>query len=240
MSTDGLTIEQEGAVVRVTIDAGTGNLFTPAMTASLTTLLRTPPEGAHVLRLTASGAEFCMGRAPFRSEPGALREDVGAIVGLVDAFKSTSLVTVAEVQGDAAGFGVGLVALSDVAIAAPAAHLSFPEVDAGFAPALVLTWLADVVGRRQAFWLASTGVRVPARDARDLGLLTGVADGPGDLSAAVSSAVELLCSKPARVHADVKELIRLYAAVPAAARGGVALDRLAFGALRRALAGAAH
>lgn len=240
MTNDGLTIEQDGEVVRVVIDAGAGNLFTPAMTTRLTELLLDPPDGAHVVRMTASGPEFCMGRAPFRSEPEALREDVGAIVDLVDAFKTTSLVTLAEVQGDAAGFGVGLVALSDVAVAGPRVHLSFPEVDAGFAPALVLTWLGDVVGRRQAFWLAATGVRVPAHEARDLGLLTGVVDSDGDLSPTVTSAVELLCSKPARVHVDVKELLRLYAAVPTGARGAVAVDRLAFGALRRTLAGAAR
>lgn len=239
-SSDGLTIEQTGAVVHVRIDAGEGNLFTPAMTTRLTALLRTPPADAHVVHLSAEGSQFCVGRAPFRSEPGELHEDVAAIVALVDALGSTSLVTVAEVQGDAAGFGVGLVALSDVAVAAPDAHLSFPEVDAGFAPALVLTWLGDVVGRRRAFWLAATGVRIPAREACEMGLLTHVVESASDLSSATLSAVELLCSKPPRVHADVKELLRLYAAVPESTRAPIALDRLGFGALRRSLAGAAH
>lgn len=240
MSSDGLTIEQAGAVVRARIDAGEGNLFTPAMTKRLTGFLRTPPAGAHVLHLSAAGPQFCMGRAPFRSDAGELREDVTAIVDLVEALGRTSLVTVAEVQGDAAGFGVGLVALSDVAVAAPAAHLSFPEVDAGFAPALVLTWLGDLVGRRRAFWLAATGIRVPAGEAREMGLLTNVVDDASELPSATLSAIELLCSKPPRVHADIKELLRLYAAVPESTRAPISLDRLAFGALRRSLAGASH
>jgi len=237
---DGLTIERAGAVVSARIDAGEGNLFTPAMTLRLTELLHTPPPDAHVLHLSAAGPQFCMGRAAFRSDPGELREDVAAIVDLVDALGRTRLVTVAEVQGDAAGFGVGLVALSDVAVAAPAAHLSFPEVDAGFAPALVLTWLGDLVGRRRAFWLTATGIRVPARDACDMGLLTMVVDDASELSSATLAAIDLLCSKPPRVHADIKELLRLYAAVPESTRAAISLDRLAFGALRRSLAGAAH
>lgn len=232
----GLAIDQDGSVVRARVDAGPGNLFTPEMTRSLTALLRTPPEGAHVVCLSAAGPEFCMGRAPFREGAGPLREDVAALAELVDALKHASVVTVAEVQGDAAGFGVGLVALSDVAVAAPDVHLSFPEVDAGFAPALVLSWLGQLVGSRQAFWLAATGIRLPAREARSIGLLTHVVDDATLLPAAVSSIVELLCSKPPPVHAQIKELARLYASVPEKQRAAIASDRLAFGALQRSLA----
>jgi enoyl-CoA hydratase/carnithine racemase len=240
LSNGALTIEHAGAVVRVHVDAGPGNLFSPEMTRRLAALLRTPPEGAHVVHLSADGPEFCMGRAPFRPGAGPLKDDVDALVELVDAMQRSSVVTVAEVQGDAAGFGVGLVALCDVAVAVPAVHLSFPEVDAGFAPALVLAWLGELVGPRKAFWLAATGVRVSAGEARELGLLTDVVDDPADLSAAVSSIVDLLCSKPPGVHAQIKELIRLYAAVPQETRGSIASDRLAFGALRRSLAEAAR
>lgn len=240
MSDAGLTLERAGEVVRAHVDAGPGNLFTPEMTRTLATLVRQPPEGVHVVHLSAAGPEFCMGRAPFRSGAGPLREDVEALVALVEAMQRSSVVTVAEVHGDAAGFGVGLVALCDVAVAVPAAHLSFPEVDAGFAPALVLAWLGELIGRRKAFWLAATGTRVPAREARELGLLTDVVDDPAELPGAVSSIVDLLCSKPALVHAQIKELIRLYAAVPEVTRGSIALDRLAFGALTRSLGEAAH
>jgi enoyl-CoA hydratase/carnithine racemase len=235
MSVDGLTIEQTGAVVRAHVDAGPGNLFTPAMTRALTDVLRSPPDGAHVLHLSAAGPEFCMGRAPFRRGAGPLREDVDGLVDVVGALELSRLVTVAEVQGDAAGFGVGLVALSDVAVAAPDVHLSFPEVDEGFAPALVLAWLGRVVGRRQAFWLAATGIRLPAREARALDLLTHVVEDPAALREQTDAIVGLLCSKPPAVHAQIKDMLRLYASVPEGARGAIAGDRLSFGALRRSL-----
>jgi enoyl-CoA hydratase/carnithine racemase len=236
----GLTVELDGAVARVWVDAGPGNLFTPEMTRRLSAILRTPPEGVHLVHLAAAGPEFCMGRAPFRAGAGPLREDVDALVELVEAMQRTPAVTVAEVQGDAAGFGVGLVALSDVAVAAPDVALSFPEVDAGFAPALVLAWLGDVVGKRMAFWLAATGVHVSAEEACQLGLITHVAQEAAGLSEYTASIVELLCSKPARVHAQIKELVRIYASVPEERRGAIATDRLAFGALQRSLAEEPH
>jgi len=240
MNAEGLSVNQEGVVARVHIDAGPGNLFTLEMTQTLAELLLTPPADVHVVHLSAAGPEFCMGRAPFRIGADPLREDVDGLVELVQALQSTSVVTVAEVQGDAAGFGAGLVALSDVAVAAPDAHISFPEVDAGFAPALVLAWLGELVGHRKAFWLAATGVRLPPREAQDSNLLSHVVDDPADLPGAVASFIEVLVSKPPRVHTQIKELLRLYASVPADTRGRIAADRLAFGALQRALRTSAH
>jgi methylglutaconyl-CoA hydratase len=237
MSGDGLVIERDGAVLRARIDRHPENLFTPAMSAQLAATLRGPPDGAHVLLLSAAGEHFCLGRAAFREGAGALREDVEALTAVVEAFQRTSLVTVAEVQGDAAGFGVGLVALSDVAVASANAQLWFPEVDEGFAPALVLAWLGALVGHRTAFWLAATGVRLPAREARDVGLVTHVVDDRSELSNAVAGIVDLMLAKPPPVHAQIKQLLRLYAAVPEGTRVTIAADKLAFGALRRAEAG---
>lgn len=232
--TDQLRIQQSGGVLHVQVDAGRGNFFTPEMAAELTDVLHTPPTGVHVVHLSAAGDEFCMGRAPFRSGPGPLGEDVAGLVAVSRALTQSPAVTVAEVQGDAAGFGVGLVVASDIAIASPEARFSFPEVHAGFAPALVLAWLVPLVGRRQAFWLTSTGVEISAAEARTLGLVTQVADDPAGLRADVSRCIELLLSKPAEVHRDIKRLMSFYSAVPDAARIDVAADRLVIGALRRA------
>lgn len=231
---DQLRRDQSGAVLHVHVDAGDGNLFTPEMAAELTAVLQAPPDGVHVVHLSAAGEEFCMGRAPFRSGPGPLSEDVAGLVAVSRALTQSPAVTVAEVQGDAAGFGVGLVAASDVAIASPEARFSFPEVHAGFAPALVLAWLAPLVGRRQAFWLTATGIEISAAEARDLGLVTQLAHDPAELGTEVSRCIELLVSKPLAVHRDIKRLMHFYSGVPDGARADVAADRLMIGALRRA------
>lgn len=232
-----LHTEQTGAVLRVRIDAAPGNLFTPEMTAQLTASLLAPPEGVHVVHLCAAGDVFCVGRAPFRDSVDELRADVEGLVGLNRALSESPAVTVTEVQGDAAGFGAGLVALSDVAIASPQARLSFPEVDAGFAPALVLSWLVPMVGRQAAFWLTATGVKLPASEAREFGLLSYVADSADGLQAAVARSIDLLLSKPPSVHREIKRLMRLYAGLPDGALAAVATERFSFESLRRTLAG---
>jgi enoyl-CoA hydratase/carnithine racemase len=234
---DQLRVEQSDAVLRVQIDAGKGNLFTPEMAAELTAMLQAPPDGAHVVHLSASGPEFCVGRAPFRSGPGPLSQDVAGLVALNRALADSPAVTVTEIQGDAAGFGAGLVAHSDVSIASPRARFSFPEVHAGFAPALVLAWLAPMVGHRKAFWLTATGVQISASEALDLGLITHLVDEPAELTPFVSRCIETLTSKPPEVHREIKRLMRDYAALPDGARDDVAADRLILGALRRAANG---
>ncbi len=231
---DQLQLEQSDAVLRVKIDAGGGNLFTPEMAAELTAALQTPPDGVHVVHLSALGPEFCVGRAPFRSGPGPLSEDVAGLVAVNRALMESPAVTVAEVQGEAAGFGAGLVAHCDVSIASADARFSFPEVHAGFAPALVLAWLAPMVGRRQAFWLTATGVEISAREAVEYGLITQVVDDPGGLAAHVSKCIEMLIAKPPEVHRQIKRLMRYYAALPDGTRDDAAADRLVIGALRRA------
>jgi enoyl-CoA hydratase/carnithine racemase len=218
------------------MDAEPGNLFTPEMATELATLANAPPEGVHVVHLHSCGPDFCMGRVPFRSGVDPLASDVAGLVNVNRALTESPAVTVAEINGGAAGFGAGLVAHCDVAVASSAAYFSFPEVDAGFAPALVLEWLVPLVGRRNAFWLTATGVRLSARAAYDLGLVTQLADDPADLKALVAESIEMLVSKPAKVHRDIKRLMRLYAVVPDEVRDRVAADQLIFGALRRAAA----
>lgn len=84
------------------------------------------------------------------------------------------------------------------------------------------------------------GVIALAGSALGLGLLTAVVDTAALLPKAVSAIVDILCSKPAPVHAQIKALVRLYAGVPVEARGQIAADRLAFGALGRSLAEGTH
>ncbi len=161
-------------VLEVVIDRPPDNLLTVGLCAELTELLLAPPPGAHVLRLRAAGEVFCLGRERAGSTPGELRSESQTLVGLHRALRDTSLVTIAEVHGDAAGFGVGVLAACDVAVAVSGASLWFPEVGIDLAPALVLAWLPRIVGERQAFWLTATGEPISAARGLELGLLNEV------------------------------------------------------------------
>ena len=136
----------EDGVILAELSRPPENLFSIELCDRLAALLDDPPEGAHVLRFRSTGDVFCLGRDRGGSTPAEVRAEAEALAGLTRSAQRTRLVTVAEVQGDAAGFGVGLVAAFDVSVAVRDASFRFPEVGIGLAPALVLAWLPRVVG----------------------------------------------------------------------------------------------
>ncbi len=227
-----LVIHEEGALVRVQISRPPGNLFTVEMCVRLTTLLTNPPEGAHVLRLSGSGGVFCRGRERPAESVEDLHAEVRALLGLNEALVKTSLVTVAEVGGDAAGFGTGLAALCDVALVASDAQLSFPEVTIDLAPSLVLAWLTPMVGRRNAFWLTATGRAISGDEAQAVGLVNQAVPA-AELSARVDDVVATLLQYQPRVHREIKEMLRIFATLDADQSNTFARDRLVLGSLAR-------
>jgi methylglutaconyl-CoA hydratase len=231
----GITLRQEGVVVIATLNAPDGNLMSLAMCDALRHVLLEPPTGAHVLLLEAQGESFCLGRERTAVAVDTLAGEVSRLLELNRACAATPLVTVSRVNGDAAGFGVGLAALADVAVAVESALFSFPEVRLGLAPTLVLAWLRDMVGRRNAFWLTATGEEFAASEARDLGLLNEVVPDEAALDAAVQRRLETLTRSSPRVHAEIRSMLRVTAGLDPDTSYEIAGDRLVVGSLRRAM-----
>lgn len=223
----------EDGVIVAELSRPPENLFSIPLCGRLAAVLDDPPEGAHVLRLRATGDVFCLGRDRGGSSPAEVRAEAEALAGLTRSAQRTRLVTVAEVQGDAAGFGVGLVAACDVAVAVRDATFRFPEVGIGLAPALVLAWLPRVVGRRRAFWLTATGEALTADQAMELDLLNEVVDTYEALTGRVDDIVARLRGHSPRVHGDIKDLLRVLGDVGDERALDVAIDRLVVGSLRR-------
>lgn len=222
-------------VVVAELDRGPDNLWTLADLRELTALLTDPPEGAHVLRVRSVGEAFCRGRerGGTSTAPGVVRGEAETLVAVTRAFRATRLVTVAEIQGDAAGFGVGVLAACDVAVAVDDVTFSFPEVGIGLAPALVLAWLPRLIGERQAFWLTATGEKIPAARALELGLLNAVVGSAEELRKDVDERVAQLRARSPRVHADIRAMLRAFGAVGDDQALEMSIDRLVVGSLRR-------
>lgn len=230
----GLTVTSPSdGVLDVELDRPPDNLMTVPLCEKLTALLLRPPTGVHVLRLRALGEVFCLGRERPAATPGELRAESQVLVGLHRALRTSPLVTVAQVHGHAAGFGVGLVAACDVAVAIQDAHFRFPEVGIDLAPAIVLAWLPRLVGEREAFWLTATGEALPAPRAKELGLVNEVVADRAALEAEVDRRVTALRARSPRVHAEIKEMLRLSRNVDEDTALDVSVDRLVVGALRR-------
>ncbi|MCO8276690.1 enoyl-CoA hydratase/isomerase family protein [Actinoplanes sp. TRM 88003] len=228
-----MRFETTDGVIRVELDRPPQNLFSVELCDELTVVLNDPPPGAHVLRLSAAGDVFCLGRDRGGSTPSEVRAEAEALARVTRAARRTRLVTVAEVQGDAAGFGVGLVAAFDVAVAVRPATFRFPEVGIGLAPALVLAWLPRVAGRREAFWLTATGEPLPAVRAAELGLLNEVVDTREELTERVDEMVAQLRSRSPRVHAEIKDMLRAFGELGDDSALDASVDRLVVGSLRR-------
>ena len=112
---------------------------------------------------------------------------------------------VAAVQGHALGGGCGLVACSDIAIAAPDAVFAFSEVKLGIVPAVISPFALAKIGSSAARRWFVTGERFGADVALRIGLVHEIAD---DLDAAVARIVgELLTAGPAAAT-TAKQLAR--------------------------------
>ena len=220
-------------VVVAELDRDPDNLWSLADLRELVSVLEAPPEGAHVLRVRSVGEAFCLGRerGGTSTAPGVVRGEAETLVAVTRAFRRTRLVTVAEVQGDAAGFGVGVLAACDVAVAVAEARFSFPEVGIGLA--LVLAWLPRKIGERQAFWLTATGEQIPAARALELGLLNAVVGSAEELRKDVDERVAQLRARNPRVHAEIKDMLRAFGAVGDDQALDMSIDRLVVGSLRR-------
>ena len=234
---DGLAIERREHTLVATVERGEGNRFTPAMIADLGDALEraTRDPGLRFLRLRARGPAFCLGReAPGdggRLSPGAVRAVAASIVKLNELCQTGPLVVLAEVQGDAAGFGAGLVGNADVAVAAASAQLAFPEIRAGYAPSVVLSWLPRIVPRKRAFDMVATGRWVDAERAARDGLLTEVVP-ENRLEARVDERIAELAALPAAALRDVKAFFASTRGMDPAAAAAAAVDALVVGVLR--------
>ncbi|KAL1640721.1 hypothetical protein SLS58_006735 [Diplodia intermedia] len=90
---------------------------------------------------------------------------------------------IAALNGLAYGGGCEMVINADMVVAAPAATLALPEVKRGVvALAGALPRLVRTVGRQRAMEMALTGRTIPAREAREWGLVnTVVGEGEGEV-----------------------------------------------------------
>jgi enoyl-CoA hydratase/carnithine racemase len=149
-----------------------------------------------------------------------------SVVGLNELLQTTPLVVAAEVQGDAAGLGLGLVGSADVAVAAEGARFSVPEILSGYAPAVVISWLAHSIPRKRAFEMVATGAPVDAETALRDGLITEVVPGT-QLEARVDERISELAALDAAALRDAKSFLSRTRAMDPASAASASIDALA-------------
>ena len=196
----GLLIERSADVLSFTLDnPARGNEVTGAMMDAMLAELRREaqaPAARRVLRLRASGKVFCTGRERAGRDVATIRQEAARIIDFKRALRTAPMISVAEVQGDAFGFGFGLAIVSDFALVSETAGLAFPEMRHGLPPAAIMAYLGDYALPRAAFPLVLFGDPIAPQRAAEIGLISQVC-APGRLRADADALVErILALKP--------------------------------------------
>jgi methylglutaconyl-CoA hydratase len=136
--------------------------------------------GVRVVAIRGAGNDFCAGadldellasadRTLAENEASALR-----LGGLFLRMRELPKPIIAVVHGRALAGGAGLATACDLIIGSSTAQFGYPEIQRGFAPAMVMALLRRLVGEKMALDLALTGRVLSAEEARVAGLITRV------------------------------------------------------------------
>jgi enoyl-CoA hydratase/carnithine racemase len=150
------------------------------------------------LVITGRNHTFCGGRigAKGLTRASDVAEDLNAILKVNTALNALSVPVIVAVEGQAFGFGFGMTAQVDYAIAADNAVFSLPEMSHGLPPLIVFTYLFRFVPYKRAFELAVTSRPISASEASDAGIVTEIAPAGGTLKRALEVANQMAAFDP--------------------------------------------
>lgn len=172
--------EMRGDVLWLTIDREERrNSISPGVLAGLSDgIARANRErAARAIVITGVGAKaFCAG-ADLQSGKSFKFDYSEPQVGFANLFrqaKQSTVPLIARVNGACMAGGMGIMAMCDMAVAAPHAIFGLPEVKIGLFPAQVLSVLGGLLPRRVLAEMCITGEPVTAQQALELRLVNHV------------------------------------------------------------------
>jgi len=211
-----LEVEFAGPVARVWLNRPEArNAFDGLMVTELRQTLfdlRTV-DAVRVIVLGGRGPSFCAGAdlAWMKAMAGFTREEnlreAQALADLFFTVYESPKPIVARVHGAALGGGAGLVAASDLPVAALGTQFGFTEVRLGILPAVISPYVIRKIGESAARELFLTGERFEAVRAAEIGLVRAAVP-EEDLDAFVEGRVQQLLEAGPRAVAEAKALIR--------------------------------
>lgn len=174
-----ITLQVKGPVARVQLNRPeVRNALSFAMVKELLacfTALRDDPayRGVRAVVLCAGGKTFCAG-GDLRDMTRPAEEQQAALAqmdALLRTINQAPQVVIVRVQGAALGGGLGLVCVSDIAIAGYSASFGMPEAQLGIAPAIIAPYVLARLGFTRTRELMLTGHRFDYLSAHEWGLV---------------------------------------------------------------------
>lgn len=129
-----------------------------------------------VVLLRSADRVFCSGADLSEATEGGMEEGARAIVELQRRIVASAKPVVVRLDGPVRAGGIGIVAASDIAVAAPGATFALTEVRLGLAAAVISLTVFHRMSSRAGTRAVLTGETFDASTAYAWGLLTEVAD----------------------------------------------------------------
>jgi enoyl-CoA hydratase/carnithine racemase len=169
--------------------------------------------------LRGAGTAFCGGAdvSELRSlsDPGALFARAELTAQLLQAVAGLDIPVLAAVNGPAVGAGAGIAFCCDGIVMAEDATLSFPELQHGIPPLLILPGLQRHIGGLATFEVLTRGKPITAHQAMDRRWVSRVVPNEQLQSEVRAWAVEI-SELPRQAVAATKQLARATATLPLA------------------------
>ncbi len=212
----GLHVEHKGGIARITLSrVEAGNAIDLAMAEALAEAAIACDEDDTIrcVLLAANGRHFCAGGDVTRfaeagtHAPAYLKRITGALHVAIARLSRMRKPLVTAIQGPAAGAGMSLALLGDIALAAASAHFTPAYGAIGLTPDGGMTWLLPrLIGLRRAQELLITNRRVTAVEAQSLGLVTRMVD-DASLTGETEDLVQRLAAGPTGAIGVVRGLL---------------------------------
>jgi enoyl-CoA hydratase/carnithine racemase len=169
-----------------------------ALDAELAAIAEDP--GVRVVIIAGAGPAFCAGHdlREIRASPtgDAYRAVFALCSRLMQRIVRLPKPVIAQVHGVASAAGCQLVASADLAVATEGARFATPGVDIGLFCSTPMVALSRAVGRKAAMEMLLTGDLLPARGARDIGLVNRVVPEDELRDAALALARQIASKSP--------------------------------------------
>jgi len=206
-----LRTEQAGDVLRITMSRPElRNAFDAALIHGLTEVFSTVGDEVRAVVLAGEGPSFSAGadvewmRAAVDLSYEQNVADARRLRKMLETIDACPAPVIARVQGHALGGGCGLVACSDIAVAAPDTQFAFSEVKLGIIPAVISPFAIAKIGPSAARRYFVTGERFDAGTALRIGLVHELAE---DLDGAVERLLGELRSAGPEAARHAKKLV---------------------------------
>ncbi len=175
-----LGVERRGGVLWLTIQREERrNAMSHGVLAAMGEALAQAQSDRELRAIVVTGAgqkAFCAGADLQNAQAFTTdySDPTGHFARLLRLARASHLPLVARVNGACMAGGMGLLAMCDLAVAAPHAVFGLPEVKVGVFPAQVLTVLQHLIPRRRLAELCITGESITSEQALAMGLVNYV------------------------------------------------------------------